>query len=146
MLTKRTEQEKQEKREERKRKQAEYQKLHRDKANERNREYKIRKRLGIRLPTKHKWQTRFKDLKRKCTTKNIQLELTSLYFRDLISRSCWYCNTPGEPYVGIDRIDSEKGYLIDNCLPCCSMCNYMKNVYDRDKFLEQVKKIYENKC
>ncbi len=42
---------------------------------------------------------------------------------------CFYCNDnaiQGEIINGIDRIDNSKGYLLQNCVPCCNMCNVMK--------------------
>lgn len=29
-------------------------------------------------------------------------------------------------YNGIDRVDSDGDYTIDNCVPCCKICNRMK--------------------
>jgi hypothetical protein len=29
-------------------------------------------------------------------------------------------------YNGIDRVDNEKGYLVENCVPCCFTCNSLK--------------------
>lgn len=43
-------------------------------------------------------------------------------------------------YNGIDRVDPTKGYIIDNCVPCCTTCNYMKRILQRDEFLDHVKK------
>lgn len=45
-------------------------------------------------------------------------------------------------YNSIDRVDPTKGYIIDNCVPCCTTCNYMKRILQRDEFLDHVKKIY----
>lgn len=42
---------------------------------------------------------------------------------------------------GIDRIDSSKGYSIDNCVPCCTMCNRMKLDYKLSDFINHVHKI-----
>lgn len=24
---------------------------------------------------------------------------------------------------GIDRVENDKGYILDNCVPCCAQCN-----------------------
>ena len=42
------------------------------------------------------------------------------------------------------RIDSSKGYTLDNVVPCCWMCNNMKHNYDQDKFLEHCEKVYKH--
>lgn len=38
---------------------------------------------------------------------------------------CRFCNTPTD-LVGIDRLDSLKGYTKDNIIPCCLRCNIAK--------------------
>lgn len=44
--------------------------------------------------------------------------------------------------MGIDRIDSSKDYTLDNCVPCCFICNRIKNKYDLNTFFDKVEKIY----
>ena len=43
---------------------------------------------------------------------------------------------------GIDRLDSSKGYTINNCVPCCSKCNLMKSNFKKEDFLQHISKIY----
>ena len=43
---------------------------------------------------------------------------------------------------GVDRVDSNKGYEMDNVVPCCSMCNRMKNKYTYKEFIDKIKLIY----
>lgn len=65
-------------------------------------------------------------------------ELTSIIFS-----CCTYCGAlPNKTYakcklafIGIDRVDSNKGYTIDNCVPCCMICNRAKNDMPLDEFL-----------
>ena len=44
----------------------------------------------------------------------------------------------------MDRIDSNKGYEIDNVRPCCWSCNYMKNNLNENEFYDKIKKIINN--
>lgn len=46
---------------------------------------------------------------------------------------------------GVDRIDSEEGYLVSNCVPCCRMCNMMKSGYTQTDFIQRTKRIYEHR-
>jgi len=46
-------------------------------------------------------------------------------------------------YNGIDRIDNNRGYLLDNCVACCEMCNRAKLTHSRQNFLDWVKKVYD---
>lgn len=46
----------------------------------------------------------------------------------LISKKCEYCDSKLNPMgVGLDRIDSNLGYVSNNVVPCCGNCNVMKN-------------------
>lgn len=47
-------------------------------------------------------------------------------------------------YNGIDRVDSTKGYIIDNVVACCTKCNWMKSNLSINDFKEHIMKIYNN--
>ena len=88
--------------------------------------------------------------------------LTQEEFESIIFQNCHYCGesprpmtesqmighgNPNQPplcYNGIDRLDSTKDYTIDNVVPCCPRCNYMKHILNYDEFLSHIKKIYNN--
>lgn len=94
----------------------------------------------------------------KNTKGRIKNELNLKDFENLISQNCYYCDKEpslikhmtnnrivkrGELFAnGIDRLDSNKHYNLDNCVPCCKQCNSMKMNYSKDEFLEKIKKIY----
>jgi len=44
-------------------------------------------------------------------------------------------------YNGIDRIDSTKGYTIDNVASCCTVCNFLKSNTPHYEFLSHIKRI-----
>jgi len=43
---------------------------------------------------------------------------------------------------GIDRLDSSRGYILENCVPCCKVCNYAKRNMSVNDFLNWIKKVY----
>ena len=45
-------------------------------------------------------------------------------------------------YNGIDRVDSDGGYVTGNVVPCCWPCNRMKMDMVHADFLRHVGKIY----
>lgn len=48
----------------------------------------------------------------------------------LVCQSCHYCGFALTPTgIGLDRKDSERGYEIDNVVPCCRECNVAKNTW-----------------
>jgi len=59
------------------------------------------------------------------------------------NKPCYYCGDIIET-VGLDRIDSEIGYRIDNVVSCCSECNYMKLRKTPAYFINKCKKITDN--
>ena len=73
--------------------------------------------------------------------RNISWELTDSEFLELVTKSCAYCGHTQE-YNGIDRIDSNKGYTVNNCVPCCSWCNTMKLDHTLEEFLQHITNIY----
>lgn len=42
---------------------------------------------------------------------------------------------------GVDRVDSSKGYLFDNCVSCCGQCNIAKSDYTKEEFLAMARRI-----
>ena len=51
-----------------------------------------------------------------------------------------------EPYKhnGIDRTDPNKGYTTENCVSCCSKCNYAKHEMTLSEYKEWLIKSYEH--
>lgn len=45
-------------------------------------------------------------------------------------------------FNGIDRVNSNIGYTLDNCVSCCPTCNSMKSDMDKDLFLKHITRIY----
>ncbi|KKL77013.1 hypothetical protein LCGC14_2039110 [marine sediment metagenome] len=40
-------------------------------------------------------------------------------------------------------MDNSIGYEVDNCVPCCGRCNWMKRDLTKDQFINHVHKISE---
>ena len=92
--------------------------------------------------------------------RNLEFILTINEFEKLIFNNCYYCNSKPNNifkikfkrnkdaicyYNGIDRIDNKVGYIITNCISCCSICNFMKSKMLQNEFLLHIEKIYK-KC
>lgn len=87
---------------------------------------------------------RFSAYKSRAKTKKINFSLSLQQFEELTCDKCYYCNefSQDKEFVGIDRAGPERGYTPENCLPCCNVCNIMKNTLSQSRFIEQVKKVY----
>lgn len=98
--------------------------------------------------------------KRSANKREIDWYLTFPQFMEMAKRNCVYCDAAPREYKsrlkrgrgaeiitlmnGIDRIDSNIGYLEYNCVPCCSTCNMMKMTLTGVEFIMQVVKIYNH--
>ena len=81
-------------------------------------------------------------------SRGINFELSKEIFKSLTSSPCFYCGVSpfsiykpslsgGYLYNGIDRRDNKLGYTHSNIVPCCKYCNWMKNVFTEEQFLNQ---------
>lgn len=75
--------------------------------------------------------------------RNITMDLSFEQFKILINSRCYYCNMSN--CRGVDRVDSGKGYTLQNSVPCCGSCNEMKMDKTISEFLEAVRKIHRNR-
>jgi hypothetical protein len=78
----------------------------------------------------------------RCKRDGIECELTEEEIKEFFKEECFYCGELGNN--GIDRIENDIGYNVDNCVSCCSMCNYMKACLDSITFIDRAKFILIN--
>lgn len=88
-----------------------------------------------------KMRIRFANIKNGAKQRNLFFDLTEQQMCDLLNGTCSYCGC--KHCNGIDRVDSSKGYTIDNVVPCCAICNRMKNNYPLEMFVNHINKIYK---
>jgi hypothetical protein len=85
--------------------------------------------------------------------RGLSFTLSTEEFRELTSQDCFYCGDKpsnaltsaiGEKYIynGIDRVDNTKGYFVENCVPCCEMCNKAKATHTQEKFFYWTIRLY----
>jgi hypothetical protein len=91
------------------------------------------------------FKTYYKSYYTKAHKRGYEFTLTEEFFLKTISSPCYYCNhfKEGEA-VGIDRINNSIGYLPENCVPCCEICNRMKSFYHPVFFVEKAVHIAAN--
>ncbi|MDC0672234.1 hypothetical protein [Nannocystis radixulma] len=76
-------------------------------------------------------------------SKRWDFELTEDDFKECAQSVCTYCGD-ALTYAAFDRCDSSKGYTKANSIPCCEKCNFLKNKYTENDFLDKVFKIALN--
>jgi len=117
------------------------------------------------------WNKSFHIYKKAAKNRNLEFSISFEQFFTLASSNCFYCGDTPKDYNsyyrpngkinekssngvsldwvekswikknGIDRVNSDKGYLIDNCVSCCGLCNKMKQDIDVTLFINQSLKI-----
>jgi len=105
-----------------------------DERGERERNYSAEKRENL---------DRYFSTYIKCAKiRNIGFELTKEEFEKLVLQPCYYCGESKEgEVIGVDRLDSLMKYTINNCVPCCKTCNFMKGTLSMSRFIQHSHKI-----
>lgn len=95
-------------------------------------------------------------LKSRAKDRGWEFQLTKDQILEIIQQPCFYCGC--EPhhkikiygangdliYNGLDRVDTFKGYTIDNVVPCCGICNHAKAKLSSAEFKEHICRIFQN--
>lgn len=94
----------------------------------------------------------YREYFRSARKKKYEFKLTLEEFKDRVIKCCFYCGSPPNcktrsigwmpPANGLDRINADKGYTVDNVVPCCSVCNLMKKRQSMKDFLRHIERIY----
>jgi len=84
-------------------------------------------------------QRKYISLCERSVEKGCITELSFETYKDMLSKPCAYC---GDKSYSIDRIDSEKCYLLNNIQQTCTKCNMMKYILSDKDFKEHIFKIY----
>lgn len=91
--------------------------------------------------------------KRSAKLRQIGFYITKEQFHNMIIKDCHYCKLkpkrtfPSKKNLkrlcngsivvnGVDRVDYNKDYTTDNCVPCCKFCNLAKGQSSLEEFLE----------
>ena len=116
---------------------------------------------------------KYASCRQAASVRNLEFDLTLIQYSQIISQNCHYCDAEPKNYNRylkkdgsivktalkvnrflidrswakintVDRIDSNKGYSIKNCVPACWPCNEAKMDTPYDKFIERAYKIVEH--
>jgi hypothetical protein len=83
--------------------------------------------------------------------RGIEFDLSFEQFKELVTKQCSYCGIENSREVhtkyetvrvnGIDRLDSSKGYVVNNCVSCCHVCNRLKMRHSAYAFVAHIRRI-----
>ena len=72
----------------------------------------------------------------------LPFEFTLDEFESLVKQPCYYCEIIQEKgFNGIDRKNQKEGYIGENCVSCCKVCNFIKGSLDNITFVQRVEHI-----
>ena len=97
-------------------------------------------RLERRLPNNESIKREmYNNYKQSSKRRKHNFELSEDQFFQLIMKECYYCGAESCKFNwnpkflnrefrcnGIDRVNNSLGYFLDNCVPCCTICNMSK--------------------
>ena len=95
----------------------------------------------------------YRQYKWQAANKNREFDLMPDEFRNLTLLNCYWCGIGPEQcfgttryngaYVhnGIDRLDNSKGYITENCVPCCGQCNMAKRDLSASEFSVWIRRL-----
>lgn len=87
-------------------------------------------------------------------TRGLEISITREEAIELFRKNCHYCGgmsarkSKARPHLtsflanGIDRLDSNAGYVKSNVVPCCTVCNFAKREMSERDFLSWVTRVY----
>ena len=81
--------------------------------------------------------------KRNARNRGFKWGLAEEDVRTLTSLSCHYCGREGNR-IGIDRVDNNVGYELNNVVPCCIQCNRAKRDRGVEEFKVWVEQVYRH--
>lgn len=81
----------------------------------------------------------YKTYETRAPDRGYEFSVSKGTFMALLDEDCSYCGRP--TCNGVDREDNNVGYTMDNCVPCCGTCNWMKYTLPADHFRRHVQKI-----
>jgi len=110
------------------------------------------------------WEPAFNNLFRRyqmnACRRGYVWELTKFQFLELTRGNCRWCgiapyqvekrvqkNTGWKTeyvYSGIDRVNNSLGYLIENCVSCCPVCNKAKGTLNLEQWKIWISRLFKN--
>lgn len=74
-------------------------------------------------------KSRFNRGKKSCGYRGLKWNIKLKDYEKLINSNCYYCgfDTKLQAGINLDRLNNNKGYMLNNVVPCCKNCNFIKN-------------------
>lgn len=116
-----------------------------------------RRKFNKKIPGESAFNNLYNKYKCSANYRNLEFNLSKKEFISLTKQKCHYCNIEPKqnietPYKngsyifnGIDRLDNSRGYTLDNCVPCCGICNKAKRDLSYNEFVNWIDRLIKNR-
>lgn len=86
---------------------------------------------------------RVRELQKDAKKRKLIWALKTAFAEGLVQQACIYCGDSGG-VLGIDRLDNERGYTVDNVAACCTACNRAKLTMTMMQYVELCERVAKN--
>jgi hypothetical protein len=76
----------------------------------------------------------WRDSRKTDKKKGLENDLTKEFIAEQIAKGCCYCGEK-ELRMTLDRVDNELGHMMDNVVPACIRCNYIRGNMPHEAWL-----------
>jgi hypothetical protein len=123
------------------------------KRKEQNHAYYMKRTVARKKEIKEQDRTKLRDMRRRFSMSKSSAKkrhkdwgISLEQFAALNALPCHYCGGAlNETGIGLDRVDNDNGYKIDNVVPCCGTCNRAKHIMSRIEFLHWVERVFRHR-
>jgi hypothetical protein len=107
--------------------------VYKEKQRETNKKSRVKNKNKIR-ESRRTSHARFSFTKSSAKQRDFTFTLLEEQYVLLINSPCYYCDNQldsptNSSGIGLDRLDNDRGYEIDNIVPCCVICNRTRNAH-----------------
>ena len=109
----------------------------------------------------YKFNGLFSSYKSNAYRRGLEFNLTHEDVYKVVKDPCFYCNYSPKfietqeidpnnysqyscAFNGMDRVDSTKGYTVDNIVSCCTKCNIAKHTMTQEDYFNWIERSYKN--
>ncbi len=107
-----------------------------------NKEYYLAQQRDYKKKYSQTLDGKYVEYKGGAKGRNLKFDLTKEVFATYWQLPCHYCGDEIST-IGIDRVDNDKGYVENNIVTCCELCNKSKHTMTKEEYISQCKKIAE---
>lgn len=98
----------------------------------------------------------YKQYRHGALKRKLEFNLTLDELITIAKMNCYYCGSEPKRIVtcknihgeficnGIDRLNSDIGYNLNNSVPCCAQCNYAKRTTEAEEFKLWIQRVYDH--